>query len=483
MKSCAGLGALVCLLAGAPARADVSGPEIVGYLNAQRSAQGVPAGIVEDAALSDGCAKHNAYDRINGVLSHGEDPSRQGYTPEGDQAGQKSVLYAGSGPWTSIHDPLETAPIHLHQLLAPRLDRMGASENQGYGCATTLASRNRPAPPSDVTYTYPGDGAAAWPVAQTASEGPYTPGERVGIPAGTTTGPYLYVMFDGPDLTPFDSATATSATLVGPEGSLDVAVVDNHTSGLEPYLPTGMEVIPRAPLRPDTTYTASVAASVSTQGGGGPTRTFSRTWSFATGALGNTVRVTGTATSGRQIGVWVSSDAPGATVTATGPGTTTSQTVGTDGKATLNLDADGTWQICARSGGSGSQYAAAEDCVSVSVRQQPPGGSTGFSVGNTGHSRGGRPFGVAVPSRVRRGGVITVAITSTPRFFMQFTLSSPRGRVLLRYARHPLSGGRTWSFRLRVPAPYNRRGRAVRLRMLIDARGRRYTVRRTVRFR
>jgi len=193
MRTSAVLGVLAYALTGAPARADVGGPAIVGFLNAQRAAQGVPSGIVEDASLSDGCAKHNAYDRINGVLTHGEDPSRPGYTQEGDQAGKTSVLYAGSGPWTGSHDPFEAAPIHLHQLLAPRLDRMGASEDQGYGCATTLASRNRPAPASDVTYTYPGDGATAWSPAQTAAEGPYTPGERVGIPAGTTTGPYLYV--------------------------------------------------------------------------------------------------------------------------------------------------------------------------------------------------------------------------------------------------------------------------------------------------
>ena len=273
---------LLGLIAAVPARADVGGPAIVAHLNAQRAAQGVPAGIVESPALSAACAKHNAYGAINKVLAHEEDPSRQGYTPEGDYAAGSSVLYQGSGPWSATHNPFETAPIHLHQLLAPRLDQMGASENQGYGCATSLASRNRPAPPGDVAYTYPGNGAKGWPAAQVAAEGPYTPGERVGIPAGTQTGPYLYVMFDGPDLTPFDDAAATGASLTGPQGAVNIAVVDNHTSGLENFLPTGMQVIPRAPLRPGTTYTASVAASVTTQGGIGPPRAFSRAWSFTT---------------------------------------------------------------------------------------------------------------------------------------------------------------------------------------------------------
>lgn len=279
----AGLSVLLLGSAGAlPARADVGGPAIVGHLNAQRAAQGVPAGIVESPALSAACAKHNAYGAINHLLAHQEDPSRPGYTPEGNYAAANSVLYQGSGPWSASRNPFESAPIHLHQLLAPRLDRMGASENQGYGCATTFASRNRPPPAADVTYTYPGNGARRWPSAQVASESPYTPGQLVGIPADTRTGPYLYVMFDGPDLTPFDVATAAGAVLSGPEGPVSVAVVDNKTPGLDGYLPTGMQVIPRAPLRPGATYTASVAASVTTQGGGGPPRAFSHTWSFST---------------------------------------------------------------------------------------------------------------------------------------------------------------------------------------------------------
>jgi len=108
--------------------------------------------------LSDGCAKHDRYGAADGVLTHGEDPAWPGYSPEGDQAGKTSVLYAGGGPWTGSRNPFENAPIHLHQLLAPRMDRLGAAEVSGYGCATTLASRKRPAPATDITCSYPGDG-------------------------------------------------------------------------------------------------------------------------------------------------------------------------------------------------------------------------------------------------------------------------------------------------------------------------------------
>lgn len=357
--------ALALLAVAAPARADVSGPDIVGFLNAQRAAQGIPAGIVEDPALSSACFKHDQYGAATGTLTHDEDDANPNRTPEGDAAAHQSVIYAGAGPWTATRNPFETAPIHLHQLLAPRLDRMGAAETQGYGCATTLASRNRPAPAADVTYTYPGNGATGWATAQTAAEGPYTPGERVGIPAGTRTGPYLYVMFDGPDVRTFDTAHATGATLTGPSGPVDVAVVDNATDGLSGYLPTGMELIPRAPLAEGATYTASVTADVTTQSG---TRPFASSWTFTTtGIRDNALRIAGVSASGRAVAVTVASSAPGAVVDAAGPGAATSAPVGTDGVARLALPADGTWQVCARSGGGATGYTMASDCTSVTV--------------------------------------------------------------------------------------------------------------------
>jgi hypothetical protein len=362
--------ALAALVPAGAASADVDGPSIVGFVNAQRAANGIPAGIVEDPTLSSGCLAHDNYGRLNNVLIHDEDPAKPGYTPAGRTAAQTSVLYMGS-TWTAGANPFETAPIHLHQLLAPRLDRMGAAESQGWGCATTLASRNRPAPPADITYTYPGDGAQDWASAQTASEGPYTPGEQVGIPAGTQTGPYLYVMFDGPDLAPWSTAQATGATLTGPAGAVPVVTVDNTTAGLTNYLPTGMEVIPSSPLQPNTTYTAAVSANVTPGGGNNVARAFTRTWSFTTGGPPNAIRITGTATaSGGSLTVAVTSTAPGATVTASGPGSPAQAAVA-GGGASLKLDRAGAWHVCAQSGGPGTGYRVAQDCVDVAAGADP----------------------------------------------------------------------------------------------------------------
>ena len=223
----------------APALADVTGPEIIGFMNAKRAAHGIPAGITENPDWSRGCHLHNHYGAVNGELEHAEDPAKPGYTAEGDAAGRSSVLYGGYH-WTADANPFEHAPIHLHQLLAPRIDVMGAYESEGRGCASTLRSFRRPAPASNVTYTYPAEGTQGWRPSEIASERPYTPGEKLGIPQGTRTGPYLYVMFDGPSSG--GSAKVSSASLTGPSGAVDILTVDNTTPGLEGYLPTGAEL-------------------------------------------------------------------------------------------------------------------------------------------------------------------------------------------------------------------------------------------------
>ncbi|MBA2347843.1 MAG: hypothetical protein H0V81_06050 [Solirubrobacterales bacterium] len=363
---------LLAVLAATPlvlpsaAVADVSGPEIVGFLNAQRAAQGLPAGIAEDPGLSDGCARHNGYGAANNVLEHDETKGRPGYSPQGRDAARVSVLYDSGGPWSAARNPFEEAPIHLHQLLAPRLDRMGAAETGAYGCATTLASRARPAPAADVSYSYPGDGATGWPAAQTAFEAPYTPGEKVGIPAGTRTGPYLYVLFDGPDLSPSSRAQVTRATLSGPDGPVALATVDNTTPGLVGYLPPGAELIPRAPLRPESVYRASVTASVG--GSGVAARTFSHRWSFTTGLLPNAVRFSTITRFPDSLTVeGATSDAPGAVLSATGPGRSVSAPLDPGGKATVGFDENGTWRVCLRSGGPGTGFVSAESCRNVSV--------------------------------------------------------------------------------------------------------------------
>jgi hypothetical protein len=275
--------ALVLLLA--PAAPAAASPA-VDALNAQREAHGIPAGIVESPAWSDGCAKHAAYMALHG-LTHEEDPELPGYTIEGAHAGVSSVLHVGGGWWEGGVNPWEDAPIHLMQLLAPELSVSGAAR----GCMYTWPGYLRPLPePAGATvYSYPGDGATGVPPRQIARERPFVPGDFVGLPEGTATGPHLYVL-------PFGAGRGrlTSATLTGPQGPVDVRTVDNGTAGgeLGMYLPPGGIVIPVAPLQPGAAYTAS-ATFAGARGEYDPDTgddeeeipvIVSRTWSFTTAA-------------------------------------------------------------------------------------------------------------------------------------------------------------------------------------------------------
>jgi hypothetical protein len=243
--------------------------EQIAALNAQREANGIPGGIVEQPEWTEGCRKHMAYIAANGgVLTHEEDPANPGYTPEGASAGLHSVLAPDPVAFGPRGNAFETAPLHLMQTLAPALAQMGVSA----GCATTTPGYDRPATRSSL-FTYPGDGSSDVARSETASEMPFVPGDFAGLPQGTTTGVHLLVMSLGTS-----TGRLTSAALSGPDGPLEVRTVDNATPRLVGYMPPGGIVIPVKPLAVDATYTASATFHPDD---GAP---LSRTWQFSTGA-------------------------------------------------------------------------------------------------------------------------------------------------------------------------------------------------------
>lgn len=276
----AGLALSGGLAAGvAPAQALTPQQEIA-FLNAQRAANGLPAGIVEVPEWSDGCAKHMAYLELNNKFQHEESPSDPGYTAEGEAAGGSGVLSgAGRAFGDDGTNAFEDAPLHLAQMLSPYLERSGASG----GCLATLRglSRTFDAP---TTFSYPGPGSTA-PVSQQVSEWPFVPQAFVGLsPAdeptvGLVTGPSLYFFYASPD---GSSGAITAATLTGPAGPVEVRWVDNTTTSplgnLGAYLPSGGIVIPVSPLQASASYTATVQFQPSSGAA------VSRTWSFTTGA-------------------------------------------------------------------------------------------------------------------------------------------------------------------------------------------------------
>src|SRR5437764_4336928 len=97
---------------------------------------------------------------LNRSLTHFETPGQPGYTSGGDYAGRNSVLAQGAD-W-SVGDPYEAAPLHLDQLLAPRLRVLGSADVDGFSCTTTFPGWTRPDPRALTVYSYPGAGGSIY---------------------------------------------------------------------------------------------------------------------------------------------------------------------------------------------------------------------------------------------------------------------------------------------------------------------------------
>ena len=155
-------------------------------------------------------------------------------------------------------NPYDNAPFHLFDLLNPRLSAIGAADSEGFGCVEIELGTLRPAPAAVKAYSYPGNHRRGVPVSQRAEEMPESPAQTVGL-GKRTTGPNLFVYFDGP-WTNGSRAQLTSATLRSSRGSVALRWIDNTTSNLLP--PTGAILVPAAPLKPATTYRVSVRGTV-----------------------------------------------------------------------------------------------------------------------------------------------------------------------------------------------------------------------------
>ena len=227
--------------------------QAIALLNAQRAGNGLPANIIEDPRLTGDCAAHDHYMALNHRLTHFEQAGDPGYTVGGAYAGKNSVL-SQRATWDN-GNPYESAPLHLDQLLAPRLTSLGSADVDGYSCTTTFPGWTGPDPAAPTVYTYPGDGSTIYP-SELAGEQPWTPGELVGIPHASRTGPYLLVFVDAPGQSPLaDPATLSAATLEGPTGPIGLKTADGATpvpggGALGPYLYPGGFIIPAKPAEP-----------------------------------------------------------------------------------------------------------------------------------------------------------------------------------------------------------------------------------------
>ena len=271
--------ALLTALVAVPAAQAASPQQVIDIVNGQRAAHGIP-GVVEDPALSRACELHNRYLRLNrGVYPHTEIPGRPGYTQEGARIAPNSALLGGgpdpdppSYPFDSGRNPFQNLPFHLAGLLRPALVGTGANESNGWTCVATGGGRERIGRRSIRFYTYPGPRRTGVPVREVVfNEAPYSPGDLVGIPQGTASGPHLYLFGFG--LTA-SQLRVRSASLSGPTGKTALRWVDN-TQPRTLLDPPAAILIPPDPLDPGP-YCMSVRGTVHGVG------SFAHRWPFVT---------------------------------------------------------------------------------------------------------------------------------------------------------------------------------------------------------
>ncbi|MEA2309333.1 MAG: hypothetical protein QOI65_1619 [Thermoleophilaceae bacterium] len=270
-------------LAAAPAAATTPS-EALTILNQLRGSTGIPAVQSMDAAKNDGCAKHNHYMAQNNTLTHTEENGNPGYTPEGANAGSKSVLAQPQSDPTIWVDSV----FHRIGMLQPRLIHSGFAASEGYTCMWTIEDVSNTTIPSVKTYPWPPNGSTNIATTFTSNESP----DPYDVAGTQSLGYLLSVNMDGPWFDHYSThVKVASASLVTAGGSpAQITVVDSETpyqyNGVQigQYLPAAFALFPHGELKPATTYTAHAQGVVTDSSTDYP---FNVTWHFKTG--GNTV--------------------------------------------------------------------------------------------------------------------------------------------------------------------------------------------------
>lgn len=277
LRSAATLAGIATLASIPAAPAQASSRSILGAVNYERQMAGIDA-LTINKTLETGCVRHALYMNQNSILTHTQDPSTPGFSTEGQLAGSRAVLARNTAGFAS--NPWKFAPFHEFQVLHPWLKQTGIGVSGNYACMVTLGERTGGVTDDIRLITSPGTGQFIRP-AEVAREAPFTPGDEVGLPQGTKTGPHIYVYALGPYRLP--NVTIKSATLTATDdgSEADVRWVDASSPRSGRYLDGGAIIIPVSPLKEGVVYGLRIEAE--TTSSSGQRVLISRTTSFTTG--------------------------------------------------------------------------------------------------------------------------------------------------------------------------------------------------------
>ncbi len=114
--------------------------QVLVQFNLWRVMNGLPA-VTIDQQLCDACNRHCAYMETHGELTHDEDREKEGYTPEGAEAGKRSCI-GEEGPVESVHLFYATF-YHRLPLIHPGTKSIGVGASARYAAVDGLTRRDR----------------------------------------------------------------------------------------------------------------------------------------------------------------------------------------------------------------------------------------------------------------------------------------------------------------------------------------------------
>jgi hypothetical protein len=211
--------------------------------NQWRVMNGLPA-VTIDQQLSDACNEHCAYMERHSELTHEQDKTKEGYTPAGCEAGKRSCI-GEQGPVESVHLFYATF-YHRLPLIHPGTKSIGVGASARYAAVDGLTRRDR-----RIEWVYP-----------------------VIVPAPNTFGHLTHFAHEAPDPLPegargagfpitltFQTGKITDAKVLlrikdekGPELPVYLSSPEFPANPKRPDNRMSICAIPRAPLKPVTTY-------------------------------------------------------------------------------------------------------------------------------------------------------------------------------------------------------------------------------------
>ena len=213
--------------AGGPATPIDATAEALDAFNRIRFEAGLPP-LAIDPALQQGTQEHACWMVQNNQIIHGATQGTPGYTELADEAGQKSNIALNSEAdttATSFMNDWAAGPYHLAAMLRPNLLAIGYGQCSGAsgvfkaGATLDILSDLASLPSPRPLVTFPGSGATTHLttyVEETVDPVQNCPGYTA--PTGL---PLLAMLPEAP-------AASTIATLVGPNGPVELCVVTRH---------------------------------------------------------------------------------------------------------------------------------------------------------------------------------------------------------------------------------------------------------------